>query len=146
MENYHLCPEHFNDIELRIRNFAITLLTAVLGGAAVAFREGTRVHVFTIRVSLASLVLMIGLVAWMAFYFVDQIWYHRLLIGAVRHGEAVEKMLGREIPGIGLTRAISAASPYKVWRFTLHSKHKIQVFYYGIGGFLILLAVLARGR
>lgn len=35
--------QHFNDLELRIRNFAITLLLASLGAAGIAMKEGMKV-------------------------------------------------------------------------------------------------------
>jgi hypothetical protein len=35
---------HFNDIEMKVRTAAITVLTFVLGGASLALREGTRVE------------------------------------------------------------------------------------------------------
>jgi len=31
--------QHFNDLELRIRNFAVTLLVTVIGAAALALKE-----------------------------------------------------------------------------------------------------------
>lgn len=83
--------KHFNDIELRIRGLALTVLTFTLGGASLALRDGTTVRLGALELQLSSLVLLIGAVIWLTFYFVDQIWYHRLLLGAVVHGETLER-------------------------------------------------------
>jgi hypothetical protein len=142
--------QHFNDIELKIRGLALTVLTAVLGAAALAVRDGTEIEVFGLDIKLGAAVLGAGLIAWVAFYFVDQVWYHRLLIGAVRHAETLEDLLEPNVPGVRLSHSISAASPYEVewgaWRakvrFTLHSSHKLRLFYGVVAG---LLAVLVLG-
>lgn len=141
--------QHFNDIELKIRGLALTVLTAVLGAAALAVRDGTEVEVFDVDVKLGAAVLTAGLITWLAFYFVDQVWYHRLLLGAVRHGEALEDLLDPRIPGVGLTHSISEASPYHVAlgvkrakvRLILHSSHKLRLFYWVVAILLVVLIV-----
>ena len=140
--------QHFNDIGLKVRGLAITLLTAVLGAATVALKEGTRVDVLGAGVRLGSLVLAMGLVIWMLFYFVDQIWYHRLLLGAVKQGELLEDLLKETVPGIGLTHGISAMSAY-TFRFfgtkwVLHSRHKLKFFYLGVAALLLALAITSQ--
>jgi len=132
--------QHFNDIELRIRNLAITVFTAVVGAAALAVEQG--------KAGLAAVILVLGVVAMGLFWFVDEVWYHQLLVGSVKHGEALEGSLPA---GFALSKAISAASGWKLpygWSvpFTkgkneLRSKHKLRVFYAGIG--IILLAFTA---
>jgi hypothetical protein len=140
--------QHFNEIEWKIRGLAVTLLTAVVGAAALAINDKTDVHVFGFDVHLAAVLLIAGLVGWCLFYFVDQIWYHRLLIGAVRHGERLETLLGGLVEGFGLTQRISRESPYVFhlfgWHPPLHSRHKMQVFYGVVALLLCLLAVLVQ--
>lgn len=97
--------QHFNDMGMRVRNFAITLLAALVTAAGVALRE----HLGTLAFFLA----MAALVSWLAFALLDIFVYHRLLRGAVQQGKAAEDVLGSHIAFIGLTHAISAASP--VW-------------------------------
>lgn len=111
--------QHFNDIELRIRNYAITLLPALFGVAAYAFKEG-------VAYQLVLCVLFAGLVVCFAFYFMDRHWYHRLLVGAVKHGILIENA---SPPEMGLTKAISAESPFKLFGKEFHADHKIVVFY-----------------
>lgn len=105
--------QHFNDIVLRIRNLALTLLLAVFGAAALALRENIHILVLGQRLSLATAVLAVGAVGWSAFYFIDRYWYHQLLVGAVIHGEALERIWGHELLGtefVGLTGTITQES------------------------------------
>lgn len=145
--------KHFNDIELKVRSLALTLLTFALGGATLAVKEGRVTEILGMRLQLGSIVLVAGLISWMAFYFMDQVWYHRLLVGAVKHAESLEKTLRADLPEVGLTRTISENSPYKIrvgagrWRrdlFSLHSKGKIRVFYYVVAALLVILALVVQ--
>ncbi len=108
--------QHFNELEFRIRNFAVTVFVAILGLAGVAVQNHVFVTILTFRTSLASWILLVGLIGWFAFYFMDRLWSHRLLIGAVRHGESIENEMIKDHPSIALTKAISTASPIKFFR------------------------------
>ncbi|MEU6111560.1 hypothetical protein ABZ853_24505 [Streptomyces albidoflavus] len=137
--------QHFNDIGWRIRGLALTALTFALGAAAVAAREKSTVQFFGWDVQLSSSLLVMGLILWLSFYFVDQIWYHRLLVGAVKHGEKLEDALRERLPEAGLTKSISEISPYEVkfgfGSVVIRSAAKMRIFY-SIGGFsLVILAV-----
>lgn len=140
--------KHFNDIEWKIRGLALTLLAAVLGASAVAIREKTQIRLFGQGCELSTALLVVGLIVWLLFYFVDQIWYHRLLIGAVKHGERLETLLSEGVAGFELTQGISTESPYTVnlhwWRPELHSRHKLQVFYFGVAVLLLLFTIVAQ--
>src|SRR5262245_28698375 len=92
--------KHFNDIEMRIRNYALTLLLAVLAGAGLALREHQAVILFGVEVSLATIILAAGFVVWVAFYFMDELWYHKLLLGAVKQAADIERALDVIAPGI----------------------------------------------
>lgn len=147
--------QHFNDLEWKIRGLALTVLTGALGAATLALREGSTLLMGSWRFSLASLVLVAGLLVWSAFFFVDGIWYHRLLVGAVKEGIRLEGTIGKALPGGGrLTTSIGDASPWsfpargpnsdrKPW-FTLHSTDKLKAFYAGIGAVLFALALAAH--
>jgi hypothetical protein len=125
--------QHFNDIELRIRNYAITLLGALFGIAAYAFKE----HVES---GVILCVLLGGLFLCYAFYFMDRHWYHRLLIGAVEHGQMIESSSPAEL---GLTGSIGRKSPVKLWyrKKELHSDDKILIFYGFIALAIVAMAV-----
>lgn len=137
---------HFNDIEWRIRGLALTVATFALGAAGVAAKDGTRVGCF----SLGSLVIVIGLVLWYAFYFVDRVWYHPLLKASVAHGTQIEDEIKRTLPQAGMTATITAGSTYKTGRAVrwisrrkeMHSDDKL-VWFYKVGGFALALAAIA---
>lgn len=145
--------KHFNDVELRIRGLALTVLTFVLGGASLAIRDGTTITLKGFNLQLGTLILVLGVLLWLTFYFVDQIWYHRLLMGAVIHGQKLEKELRKVLPVAGLTHQISESSPYllkisvakrTLWQHELHSKGKIFFFYWFTAGLLVLFAVIVQ--
>ena len=143
--------KHFNDLELRIRNYALTLLLAVAGASGVALKEGLFVSVLGARVSLASCLLMAGLVVLCGFYFMDRFWYHRLLRGSVAHGQRLEQKLSELTADsqcqdlFDLTRAIGHYSPVRLWRWQIHSKHKMDLFYGGMALLLIGAFVVCLG-
>jgi hypothetical protein len=138
--------QHFNDICWRIRGLALTALTFSLGAAAVAARETLETRLFGFELRLATVLAIVGLVLWLVFYFVDQIWYHRLLVGAVKHGQTLEDVLRAEFPKAGLTYEISNSSPYTVEVLgkkvaVLHSRTKLKIFYFAVAVLLALFAV-----
>lgn len=137
---------HFNDIEWRIRGLALTVATFAIGAAGVAAKDGTRVGWF----SLGGLVIMIGLLLWYAFYFVDRVWYHPLLKASVAHGTEIENEIRKSLPRVGMTAAITAGSEYETAGFVrllsrrkhMHSDDKL-VWFYSIGGIALALAAIA---
>jgi hypothetical protein len=138
--------QHFNDIGWRIRGLALTALTFTLGAAAVAAQKGSTIKIFGYCIQLSSSIAILGLILWVSFYFVDQVWYHRLLVGAVKHGETLETALQTRLPEAGLTKAISQNSPYvvnlKVITVTIHSSAKMRIFYC-IGALALIIFAVA---
>lgn len=146
--------QHFNDIEFRIRGLALTVATFVLGAGAVAAKDGVKAG----PVSLGAAVITLGLLLWLAFYFVDRYWYHPLLKGAVRHGEEVEAEIKKRLGHAGMTAAITESSvvtlrgPMRIFEplrmarkpeedRKLHSEDKITGFY-RIGAVALVIAAL----
>jgi hypothetical protein len=128
---------HFNDIAMRIRAVALTLVAAVLtakelvGGA-----HGGRV-------------LVALLIVWVAFYLMDRWWYHYLLLGAVLHGSALEdraRALGLALPGkrslLGLTQSVSRLNQEALG---LKAKYKIDLFYALMFAALLLMLWVRGG-
>lgn len=135
--------KHFNDLELRIRNFALTILTAVLGAVGVSIKERVFIQIGSFSVSLAVWFLGIGALSWLAFYFMDRWWYHSLLRAAVQHGMSVEEKLEVEVPtAFGLTTAISKASPFTIRGEKVHSAGKMDFFYIAIVVVLVVAAIV----
>jgi len=124
--------QHFNNIELQIRNYAVTLLAALFGIAAYAFKE-------EVAYQLVLGVLGAGLFICYAFYFMDRHWYHRLLVGAVKHGTFIENGSPAEM---GLTKAISAESALKWFGIELHATDKILVFYWMLAFPIVVMGIV----
>lgn len=126
--------QHFNEIELKIRNLALTAFTFILG--AVGYLE-INYHAITTEcceIPYSSLVSFVGLFVIFAFFYMDKFWYHRLLKGAVDQAIMIEKRWRRYYPEIALTYKIGERSPihlFKSTRFgcTLHSDNKYYIFY-----------------
>lgn len=137
---------HFNDIEWRIRGLALTVATFALGAAGVAAKDGSRVSWF----SLGSLVLVIGLLLWYAFYFVDRRWYHPLLKGAVDKGIEIEAEIKKSLPRVGMTATITDRSRYETSglvrllsrRPVMQSEDKL-VWFYRVGALALAAAAVS---
>jgi hypothetical protein len=69
--------QHFNDLELRIRNFALIVTGAFLGLGGYAIKDGGAINAFGHEVSIAGLVVFSAIFPMFAFYFMDRLWYHR---------------------------------------------------------------------
>ncbi len=121
--------QHFNDLELRVRNLALTALVALVGAAGFVVKERIALTLFGVAVPLASLILLAGIPIISAFWFMDRFWYHRLLYGAVKQGCEIEQRARLVLPELGLTDAIGRASPIRVLRWDLRSPTKIDLFY-----------------
>lgn len=135
--------QHFNDLSLRIRNYSIATITAIIGLTAIVLKEQYYITLFNHEIPLASLILLLGLLPWTAFWFMDRIWYHVLLIGAVKHGQDIETRWASKFPEILLTHKISEESPCKIpfMNKKLHSKGKFWIYYGLIALFMIIVAV-----
>lgn len=142
--------KHFNDIEWKIRGLALTVATFALGAAGVAVDK----QVVIGPVSVATGVLLLGLLLWYAFYYVDRYWYHPMLSKAVEQGQVYEAELARYLPLANMTRLISEGSPQDANRFMrwasgvskesdgkMHSEHKLKWFY-RIGGTALATAAV----
>jgi hypothetical protein len=143
--------QHFNDLELQIRNFAITLLVAVMGGTAFTLKEHYNIQLGDQTVSLAVVVLLAGILGWLAFYFMDRHWYHRLLIGSVTHTISNIEAPYENFAPLSLSKRIGVWSAIMVWKLDspknkrthwieIHSTEKIDLFY-SAGLFLFSLLI-----
>jgi hypothetical protein len=135
--------QHFNDIELRIRNFAIIVTGAFLGLGSYAIKDGGFIKLCGINIPSAAMIICSSLLPLFAFYLMDRLWYHRLLDGAVKAGIEAEQTLKQLNVTVGLGSQISAASPFILWLFGIkvHSRHKMDGFYGIIALAIITLTV-----
>ncbi|ELV0722207.1 hypothetical protein SFF39_004498, partial [Salmonella enterica] len=74
--------KHFNDLEMKVRNFGILILSAFIGAIGVSFNSSSEFIVFGYNHSVAAILALGASVVWLLFYFVDVYWYHPLLLGA----------------------------------------------------------------
>jgi hypothetical protein len=84
--------QHFNDIEMRIRNLAVTMFAATVSAAAFTQQSGWEVDipVVSFSVPMAMLIILVGAIAWIAFYLMDQYWYHVFLKATAAHARFIE--------------------------------------------------------
>jgi hypothetical protein len=135
--------QHFNDLELRIRNFALIVTGAFLGLGGYAIKDGGAFSVGTVQVAVAGLVVIAAVIPLTAFYFMDRLWYHRLLEGAVEAGVEAESALKTLGYTVDLGSKVSAKSPFQVWFFgwNVRSKNKMDLFYLLLLITLVLVAL-----
>ena len=135
--------QHFNDLELRIRNFALIVTGAFLGLGGYAIKDGGFTNLWSNQISSAALIIAASLLPLCAFYLMDRLWYHRLLDGAVKAGIDAESELTKLGINVGLGSHIKDASPFKLWIFgnKVHSRHKMDGFYGLLAIAIIVLSV-----
>lgn len=133
--------QHFNDLELRIRNFALIVTGAFLGLGGYAIKDGGFVNVLGHDISSAALIVGASLLPLVAFYLMDRLWYHRLLDGSVKAGINAECQLKSHGVVVSLGEKISQSSPFTVPFINrkVHSRHKMDWFY---GLLALALAIL----
>lgn len=134
--------QHFNDISWRIRALWLTALTFTLGATFIAYKgsEPLGQWIFEGK-SPALFIPTLGVFLWVAFWFVDAAWYHRLLVGAVIEGLRLEGLLKDAGIDLRLTSTIGNESPINTFLGEMHSKHKLNAFYV-LGGLPLIATIL----
>lgn len=135
--------QHFNDLELRIRNFALIVTGAFLGLGGYAIKDASVVKLFGLEVSIAGLVVVSAIFPLAAFYFMDRLWYHRLLDGSVYAGIEAETALKDLGYKVDLGSKVKEHSPFKLWltkKKMIRSATKMDLFYAILAGSLLLVA------
>lgn len=136
--------QHFNDIELRIRNYALTLFTAIVAGIGLLEKDKIKFQFWGAVIPASAILSLVGLLVLAAFLYMDKYWYHKLLLGAVYHAGDIEKKYADQLPELALGTRIKAASPHyfirKKWQ--IHSDDKYWIFYGLLAFPLVLLSVV----
>ncbi|WP_144394821.1 hypothetical protein [Pleionea sediminis] len=127
---------HFNDLCLKVRSFAMSILGVMLGGAAISYRYGGDVVMSSLSFPIAAIFISVSIIIWAAFYLMDRYWYHELLRGAVIHGRKLEKVLNKNIPEIALANSIRKTSHASL---SLNAAKKLDCFYI----FILLVQICA---
>ncbi|MER8570649.1 hypothetical protein NKH19_00660 [Mesorhizobium sp. M1338] len=155
---------HFNDVSMRIRGMFVTILLGFFAALGFLLDQNLSIEIGDLRIKFSTLVPMFGLFATWLLYFIDRYWYHRLLVGSVKHGIAIEQQYKDEIPELSLSAKIGEESPFTPrWPLSwianllvshdkfrqegrLHSDGKIELFYKSVMLVLFLtMAVLSVG-
>lgn len=131
--------QHFNDIELQIRNYTLTLFTAIIAGIGYLLKEKINIIFHNYIIPSSAIAAFIGIVIMCTFYFMDKYWYHKLLKGSVAHALIIENLIKATNPEIVLTSTIGSFSAVKFFGFKLNSDYKYFFFYYPL--ILIFLAL-----
>jgi hypothetical protein len=134
--------QHFNDLELRIRNFALAVTGAFLGLGGYAIKDTGTIKIVGIDMSVAGLIVLSAILPLFAFYFMDRLWYHRLLDGAVKAGIDAESALKDLGYTVDLGSRISERSPFTLWltKKQIHSKSKMDLFYMLLAAGLLVVS------
>ena len=132
---------HFNDLGMRLRSFAISMILADLGAAAYSLTTRTPNGFVTLGshdVHLSVLILAFGFMFWTSFCLVDLLWLWPLLRASVdfnRNLEKTEKERGAWTSKVlGLTGLITEYSRgHKLFGFAFEvtARKKIGLYFYG---------------
>lgn len=129
--------QHFNDLEMRIRNFAISVVGALIAAVSFTYQQGLETQLFGARLPTGVGLVVAAIFAWGGFFLMDRYWYHILLKGSVKHAAKIEERYKDEIPEIGLGKTISEASgAVKFLGLNMNSDRRLTAFYFL--GFVIL--------
>lgn len=129
--------QHFNDLQMRIRNFAITVVGALIAAVGVTYQQKLQTNIFGRHFAAGLGVIIAAGFAWFSFFLMDKYWYHVFLKGAVEHAKKIETDFASKIPGIGLGKSISeVSSNVRILGVKTNSDRRLYWFY--ILGFLML--------
>ncbi len=136
--------KHFNNIEMNIRSFVLTLFTFLIGAIGFGIKENTSLFIFSNYVSLGELICIGGLVPIFGFYLLDRHHYHRLLHSAVRNAMLIENNIKNIYPQINLASSIKKGSPIKIplTKWEINSDKKVDIFYFSLVSILITVTLI----
>jgi uncharacterized protein YegJ (DUF2314 family) len=152
--------QHFNDIGMRIRSMFVTILLALFASIGFLLDKKLGLNFGVVEVRFSTIIPIFGIIGTLLFYFIDRYWYHRLLVGSVKHAIEIEKKYKDIMPELSLSEAIGAESPYKPGRFVsmlaklivrhqkfhqtgqLHSDGKLEFFYKSVILMLVLIMMV----
>lgn len=129
--------QHFNDLQLRLRNYAILIIGAMTAAIGFTFQLDLQTTIFDKTFPTGIMLVIASIFAWFAFYIFDY-GYHALLKGAVDHAGKIEKEYDGKIPGISLGATISEVSKDVKYLgiFKMNSTLRLNTFYI-IGGMML---------
>ena len=129
---------HFNDICMKIRNLAITLLTAVVSFAAYTVKERMTLDLGAVDVPIGSIVAAGGLAGWLAFWAMDRHWYHVFLRAAGIHAGRIERRWSGVLPELLLSSQVSESSGRMLFGWQFDSARRLTAFY-AVGAIVLVV-------
>jgi hypothetical protein len=111
---------HFNDILMRIRNFAFLIAAAVVGAATSLIPKQQ-----TNDLTQIGWLFIGAMVPWLSLYILDRYYYHVLLIGAVTYAEEIEV----KYPILGLSSSITKLNRNNSVLLAKSGRSKVSIFY-----------------
>lgn len=135
--------QHFNDLEMRTRNSAITVVGALLAAVGFTYQQGLQIVVLGYVMSAGVGFVFAALFAWIAFFLMDRYWYHVFLKAAGEHAGAIEERYAGKLPGISLATSISKASgEVTIGWCKVNSSTRLNLFY-GLGTAMLMVVFLS---
>lgn len=132
--------KHFNDMSMRIKNYAILMITAFIGATGVIIKNDVHATFMGHDVSLPGLIGVFAIIIWNLIFLMDYVWYHPMLKGAVKSALSIEDRLRFDLPTLNLTHTIGEYSHRaKLFGKPFDSNRKAVYFYNGVSLTLILL-------
>lgn len=111
--------QHFNDIELKIRQYCLTSFTLILTGIgyieiakfnATSNKLPFLIKLFNIDIPIELMLIIVGILIINIFKNMEVNWYHVFLKSAVKQGEDIENRWSDSYPELFLTNSISQGS------------------------------------
>lgn len=126
--------QHFNDISMKVRNFAIVIYSGFLTAVALSLHKGVFVNIFGLDVSAAFMFAIAGAITTQLIHFMDTHWYHKMLKGAVGTSLVIEGEIKKALKVPQLSEEISRASQevyllkFLGITFPISPKPKLKIF------------------
>jgi len=84
---------HFNDMLMKMRTAAISVVVAIFGATAVIIGQfpDRYLEIFSRQVHVSAIVILFGLALWVGIFIIDYMYYYKMLLGAVQRGYEFDK-------------------------------------------------------
>ncbi|MDX1539601.1 SH3 domain-containing protein [Arsukibacterium sp.] len=102
--------QHFNDVSMKVRNFAVVVFSAFLTGVGLSIHNGIFLEVLGCKFNAAVLFALVGMFVTQLIHFMDTYWYHVFLKSAVSETLKLESEIKSVLKIESLSGAISVGS------------------------------------
>src|SRR4051794_34609827 len=75
---------------MRIHSMFVTILLALFAAIGFLYEKNLHLEIWDLSLKFAILIHLFGIFGTYLFYFIDRYWYHRLLVGSVKHAIYIE--------------------------------------------------------